>query len=277
MRIIARVLAPAFLALAASFCLSACSGEDAAPAGAGAETDDADVKGAGTCTGTFRFLQKDAYKSTAGRSTPAWPPHTTTVLDISCGDPATLAATSFQANYGTEPGEKDANGQVILVEVKAVEAKAKRADLDKLAAAFALCTCSGEGGTKFLSLTDVKDGEVQKVVAELTSYAGKHLVCTGDKSTADVVGLLEAGDLNGFLAGLANCTFEAGENFEEGFNEALGKLLQASATTLKGYHVCNNNAALQEQLFTTFRDTGKVVACTNTSELCSGPRWFFTP
>jgi hypothetical protein len=274
MRSLASLVVTSFAAFFVASTMVACSSDDA-PESTAADANDADVKGASACTGTFRFLQKDAYKSTAGRSSPLWPPHTTTELDIACGQPAAVVATSFQANYGTEPGEKDANGDIILVETKTLEAKAKRVELDALAKAFAACTC--EGGTKFLSLTDVQDEAVQKVVAELTTYAGQHLVCTGDKTTAQVVGLLENGDLNGFLGALSACSFEPGQDFEKGFNEALGKLLEASSTTLSGYHVCNNNAALQEQLFATFRDTGKVVACSNTSDLCKGPRWFYTP
>lgn len=275
MRSFVRLLAPAFLVVSTALSLGACASDDAAPPASGAEADDADVKGAGTCTATLRFLQKDAYKSTAGRTNDLWPPHTTTQLDIACGSPATIAASSFQANHGTKPTDKDANGDVILVETKAITATGKRAQLDAFQKAFDACSC--EGGTQFLSLDQVQDEAVQKVVADLVTYAGSVLVCTGDKPTADVVGLLQKGDLTAFLAALDGCTFREGESFEKGFNEALGKLLQASSTTLAGYHVCNNDAALQEELFTSFQTTGKIGKCDPANVLCAGPRWFYTP
>ena len=202
-----------------------------------------------------------------------WPPHTTTQLDIGCD--GKVVASSFHENHGTKPGELDPTGAVYLVETKADTASAKRRDLDELAAAYAVCSC--EAATKFLSLNDVEDAEVQKVVAELVTYAGAHLACAGARSGAEVASLLEKGDLAAFLDALSECTFEAGKDFQKGFDEALGKLLGASATTLSGYHVCNNDAALQEELFTVFRDTGVVTACDATSILCRGPRWFYTP
>jgi hypothetical protein len=262
--------------LAFASLVGACSESDD-PATPGPTSDDADVKSTASCVGTFRFLQKDAYKSTAGRSSPLWPPHTTTQLDIACGDAGAEVpvGSSFQANHGTEPSAKDANGDVILVETKTLAVAGKRAQLDALAAAYDACSCEAE--TKFLSMTDVQDEAVQKVVAELVTYAGTYLVCTGDKTTEQVVGLLENGDLSAFLDALSSCSFEPGQDFEKGFDEALGKLLEASSTTLAGYHVCNNDAALQEQLITTFQTTGKVEACDATSILCRGPRWFYTP
>lgn len=275
MRSFARLLAPAFLAFAASLSVAACSSEDDAPPATNPEADDADVKGAGNCTATMRFLQKDAYKSTAGRSSNKWPPHTTVQVDIACGSPAAVVASSFQANHGTKPSDKDATGTTILVETKAITATGKRAQLEALKTAFDGCSC--DGGTEFLSLDQVQDEAVQKVVAELVTYAGEVLVCTGDKPTADVVGLLEKGDLSGFLDALSSCEFREGESFEKGFDEALGKLLAASSTTLAGYHVCNNDAALQEELFKTFQSTGKVGACDPANVLCAGPRWFYTP
>lgn len=275
MRTLPRLLALAPLLLATSLGLAACGSDDDPAPASGAEADDADVKGAKNCTATLHFLQKDAYKSTAGRTSAQWPPHTTTVLDIACGDPATVASSSVQANHGTKPTDVDATGAVILVETNKATVTGKRAELDALKAAFDACSC--EGGTEFLSLDQVQDEAVQKVVAELVSYAGEVLVCTGDKPTADVVGLLEKGDLAGFLDALSGCTFREGESFEKGFDEALGKLLAASSTTLAAYHVCNNDAALQEQLFKSFQATGKVTACVNTDVLCRGPRWFYTP
>ena len=264
-----RVAVAASVVLSAIVALAACAGDDPAPAAPQSDGTEADVKGSAVCRATLRYLQKDAYKSVAGRTSPLWPPHTTTQLDITCDEK--VVASSFQENHGTKPADLDPSGAVYLVETKTDTAPGKRRDLDKLAAAYAACSC--EAATKFLSLNDVEDAEVQKVVAELVTYAGAHLACTGARSGAEVAGLLEKGDLPGFLDALSECSFEAGKDFQKGFDEALGKLLAASATTLSGYHVCNNDAALQDQIFTTFRETGKVVACDATSRLCGGPRW----
>src|SRR5262245_29962560 len=61
----------------------ACGGSKDSP-GEGSQNVSGKEGPAETCTATFRWLQKDAYKNTGGRSTALWPPHTTTVLDVQC-------------------------------------------------------------------------------------------------------------------------------------------------------------------------------------------------
>ena len=113
-----------------------------------------------TCTAVFRWLQKDAYKETAGRSSAQWPPHTTTTLRVECTSQGQTApevvADVFMENYGTKPGATDANGDVILVEVAQNDAiEGSRSDLLQLVAEFQKCSCSS--ATQFLSMDALQE------------------------------------------------------------------------------------------------------------------------
>ena len=123
------------------------------------------------CEATFRVLQKDAYKETAGRSSDLWPPHTTTVLEVTCDGEAVDGG--FEANHGTEPGQTDANGDVILVEVGTYSAPGTREELELLLETYATCDC--ESTTEFLSLDslqgDLADGEPAD--AGVVAHCGK--------------------------------------------------------------------------------------------------------
>jgi hypothetical protein len=92
--------------------LTAC-GDDESTSGSGASSNNTQ-----DCTATLHFLQKDAYRDGAGRSSPLWPPHTTTVLDYYCQENAAGDATNV--NHGTAPDDTDAMGQVILDETGTV-------------------------------------------------------------------------------------------------------------------------------------------------------------
>lgn len=253
--------------------LCACSGDDEGDAtDTGSGTDD--VKSA-SCEATFDWLQKDAYKDTAGRSSALWPPHTTTTLAVSCkGAPL---ASAFQANHGTEPGQKDANGDVILVNMKSVRVTGSKLRLTSLVDAYKACSCDGEGGTKFLSLDSLKDEATQGLIDRLASYAEANLTCAGSTSSKDLAALLRGGKLDEFLAGLSGCKFPEGADFSGGFDEATTQLIADAKEALAGYHVCNNDAALQARLIETYQQTGQVVACSAYDEICKGPRWFYNP
>ena len=87
------------------------SAEGCGSSGAGADAglDGSTEGGAGEiCTATFRWLQKDAYKSTPGRNSALWPPHTTTTLSVECG--GADGGYAFHDNHGTAPTATDDAG-----------------------------------------------------------------------------------------------------------------------------------------------------------------------
>jgi hypothetical protein len=256
--------------LAVALAAPACSSADDGPSVA-SQSGDLTGDGAATCTATLRYLQKDAYKSTAGRSTKLWPPHTTTTLEIACD--GAVVRTEVRENHGTKPGEKDANGDVILVEVGADTVSGPRARLDALADAYAGCECA----TKFLSMDALGDEAVQTLVARLADYAEQSLACTGDLDTKGVVALLRAGEVEAFLAALPSCAWADGEGWEEGLDGALEAVIAASQETLGGYHVCNNDAKLQAALVAAFAAGEAPAACDGDGAACHGPAWYFTP
>lgn len=248
----------------------ACGGDDD-EGGSGGHSADGGGGDDSSCRGAFTFLQKDAYRATAGRSTDLWPPHTTTTLAWSCADGT--EADSFQANHGTEPGATDANGDVFLVEAGRLAVEGSAADLTALSAAFDACAC----GTSFLSLDALEDDVVQDLVAELSQYILDNLTCAGDVDAQDLVDRLEQGQIESVIAALPNCTWSSGFDLEGGFDEALAATLSAVSETLADYHVCNNDAALQAKLVEGYVATGEVTACDGADALCSGPMWFFAP
>lgn len=261
------------LALLAAVLSCACSGDDSADTtdvGAGTE----DVISA-SCEATFEWLQKDAYKDTAGRSSELWPPHTTTTLAVACK--GSTVASAFQANHGTEPGQKDANGDVILVNTKSARVTGSKSRLTALVDAYKVCSCDGEGGTQFLSLDSIKDEATQGLIDKLAGYTEANLTCSGERSSSDLAALLRAGNLNEFLAGLEGCQFPAGTTFSGGFDEATTQLIADAKEALAGYHVCNNDAALQAKLIETYQQSGQVAPCTPSDDICKGPRWLYTP
>ncbi len=248
----------------------ACSSSDGGGSVA-SQSSDLAADGAETCTATLRWLQKDAYKSTAGRTSDLWPPHTTTTLEIACG--GAIVRSETRENHGTKPGEKDANGDVILVEVAKQEASGPRARLLALADAYAKCEC----GTKFLSMDALGDEAVQAMVTKLGDYAEANLTCAGDLDAAGVVALLRAGEIERVIAELPSCAWADGKSWEQGLDGALQALLAASKETLGSYHVCNNDAELQAALFAAVAAGGEAAACDGGSAICHGPAWFYAP
>lgn len=223
------------------------------------------------CTATFRWLQKDAYKETAGRTSDAWPPHTTTSLDLSCA--GVVVRSAFRENHGTKPGAKDANGEVFLVEVAQKQVTGPRAELEALADAYEACEC----GNEFLSLNGLGDPKVQQMFEHLKSYLLANLSCTGSTSTQGLVDLLAKGDIPAALAVLPSCSWASGQDFSTGFDQALKDLLAASNQELASFHVCNNDAKLQAELFAGYAKDKSVKACDSGSNLCAGPAWFYAP
>ena len=239
------------------------------PAARQAESDVTDGDG---CSATLRILQKDAYKETAGRTSSAWPPHTTTQLDVTCD--GELVYTTFQANHGTEPGAVDAAGDVVLVETGTVEVSGREDDLLDLAEAFEACSC--DGATTFLGMDSLEDEVAAQLVGEVATYLEANLACTA-ATTAEVVGWLREGAIEKVLTVLPSCTWADGSSLEAGLDEALAAIVAATGDVLDGHHVCNNDAILQVELVQRFEETGAVGACDAASDTCRGPRWLYTP
>jgi hypothetical protein len=223
------------------------------------------------CTASFAWLQKDAYKDTAGRTSDLWPPHTTTTLDITCN--GQVVRSAFRENHGTKPDAVDANGDVFLVKVASKDVSGQKQALEALADAYESCECS----TKFLSMDSLGDETIQLVVQEISTYIVAHLTCTGSVDANGVVTLLQNGDIQGVLAALPSCTWESGFDLANGFDTALQKIIADAQEALADYHVCNNDAELEATLFDDFGKTGQATACNGDSTLCHGPKWFYKP
>jgi hypothetical protein len=228
-----------------------------------------------TCTASFHWLQKDAYKNTGGRTTALWPPHTTTTLDVRCTSAdgkETFTASAFKENHGTKPGTLDPNGKPFLVDVKHVEAKGTRDQLTKLLDAYKRCDC--EAATEFLSMDMVKeDLTMKKILEAFADYAGQHLSCSGDATTNDVVTLLKNAEYERVLAALPSCTWEK----DYGFLEGLTSAAQGVLPDLSKFHVCNNDAKLEAALFARFAADGTTPACDAATDTCKGPAFFYSP
>jgi hypothetical protein len=223
------------------------------------------------CVATFHWLQKDAYKDTAGRTSDMWPPHTTTTLEISCN--GSVVRSEFRENHGTKPGALDANGQVFLVDVAQKQVTGPRTELEALADQYASCEC----GNEFLSLNGLNDPKVQPLIGKLSDYMLQNLTCSGATDTQGLINLITSGDIPGALAVLPNCSWSSGADFEAGLDAALQAVIAASNETLGAYHVCNNDAMLQAGLFEGYATSKSVGACDPNATVCAGPAWFYKP
>lgn len=259
---------------------SGATGGTAGSGGIGTSGGSGGGGGEALCTATFTWLQKDAYKETAGRTSDLWPPHTTTKLDVTCpGENGQknleLVASVWNENHGTTPDAVDANGDVFLVDVKHESVEGTREDLVALVAAYESCEC--DPSTKFLSLDSLQDAAAQEVVGNVIAYLQTNLTCTAAGGVDALIANLQNGEIDLVLADLPSCTFASGTTFSEGLDEALTTLLAESQEVLGGYHVCNNDAILQATLFQNFVDSGAVQACDGTIAACKGPLWFYKP
>lgn len=257
------------LALASLACLAACGDEESKSPGT-SDTDD--VVESRTCTGTLKVLQKDAYKSEAGRTSELWPPHTTTVFEVQCGDE--VVATTFQENHGTKPDAVDAAGNVILVQTGILEVEGGEEDLLDLADAYDDCSC--DAATTFLSLDTLDEDTASQLMDKVGAYLEENLTCEGT-SGDELSTLLASGDVPGLLAILPGCTWADGTSLEDGLDEALADLVEATGALLADYHVCNNDAALQVELIEQFDASGEIVKCAADTPVCHGPIWFYNP
>jgi hypothetical protein len=233
------------------------------------------------CQATFVWLQKDAYRSSAGRTLPGWPPHTTTVLEVTCpaadGSDEVVSRTEM-VNHGTSIAARDPEGTPILVEVKrSAPVTGTRGQLLRLVDEYHRCEC--DPATTFLSLDEIKrnDGLLQQILAALSDYVTANLVCEGAVTTPDLVAAIQRQELETVLAALPDCRFVNGASWDEGLSDAAGVVVARLGDTLAGYHVCNNDAMLQAELFASYGRTGVVAACDKASAVCHTPRWLYNP
>lgn len=224
-----------------------------------------------SCTARFAWLQKDAYKSEAGRTADFWPPHTTTVMTVTCD--GEQVARAVMKNHGTAPEAVDAEGTPILEQVKSEDVQGERSELVALANALESCEC----GTEFLSLDALGAPAVDDMLSELTQYIDQNLTCPGQGGTDALIQALVDGDFTTFLANAPTCSWTSGADWETGLDAAVRQLAEQSAKKLSDYHVCNNDALLQANLWASFKTTGHVGTCDPASSVCAGPKWFYTP
>jgi hypothetical protein len=256
-----------FFRIAALAPLAAALVACAADEGTSDETTEDDLKS--SCTATYRTLQKDAYKDLGGRTTPMWPPHTTTDLSVTCG--TTQVGYGFQANYGSKPGEKDKNGRDLLDVVKTETRKGTKAELLALLAEYQGCGCDP---SKFLGLSTIQKGPAADLLGQLIPVIERDVTCAG--GVKGLVDALKAQDIEAATKLVPTCKF-TGNDLKSALDEAMAAVAKSANSTLGEYHVCNNNASLQAELFHGYSSKNSAGFCTTSSALCKGPRWYYTP
>jgi hypothetical protein len=217
-----------------------------------------------SCIATMSFIQKDAYRTTAGL-TNLWPPHTSTQLDVMCG--GVRVAGGMHENHGPKPDELDDNGNPILKRVASLAADGTRMELEAVAEAYRSCECT----TSFISLDSFEDESVEQLLAALESYITANLSCTGAAPAELLAALLEQGEINTVLAELPNCSWNSGASWVGAFDDAL------SSIDAQAQHVSNNDALLQAALLQTYAANGSAVACDGLGALCVDPAWYYEP
>ena len=217
------------------------------------------------CRGTFRWMQNDAYADVGGRNNDYWPPHTTTIFEVACGD--RLERSFVMVNHGGPHDATDAAGTPILEEVGRSAKTGTRAELLAVGETIRDCKCSNE----FLSTATVEEETERELIGSLAAVAERRLECpTADARSAVLEGL-RAPDLERVIESFAGCSWEGGN--EAAFDRAL----EAAGEKLEGYHVCNNDARLQAELWARFQSGRGVPRCEPAAAVCNGPLWFYEP
>jgi hypothetical protein len=271
-----RFLLPASMLslLAGHYLLSGCS----AASGYNSSTNDLMGSGASDCTATFTWWQKDAYLNSPGRQHPLWPPHTTTQLQVTCG--GEVVGTASMTNHGTPYGTTNDAGVPMLTQTDQATVTGTQAQLTSLLSTYQACECdpatTGGPGTVFLS-AQPPSAVMGQVLAAVAAYASQNLVCPASTPTAQVANMLSSGNFDGAVTAMLQCSWSNGSSFEAGLNQAASALSGELSSTLAGYHVCNNDAMLQANLFASFQQNGSVAACDKTASVCSGPAFFYNP
>jgi hypothetical protein len=261
--------------LAGHYLLSGCS----AASGYKSSTNDLMGSGSGSdCTATFTWWQKDAYLNSPGREHPLWPPHTTTQLQVTCG--GEVVGSASMTNHGTPYGTTNDAGVPMLTQTDQATVTGTQAQLMSLLSTYQTCECdpatTGGPGTVFLS-AQPPSAVMGQVLAAVAAYASQNLVCPASTPTSQVASMLSSGNFDGAVTAMLQCSWSNGSSFEAGLNQAASTLSGELASTLAGYHVCNNDAMLQANLFASFQQGGTIAACDKTTSVCSGPAFFYNP
>ncbi len=261
---------------ASSTLVDEAGGPAAKDSGTGSNTADGGGGDAGStpesCVATFRWLQKDAYKSTPGRTSNLWPPHTTTTLALACN--GADAGSAFHENHGTLPTDTDDAGAIILQQMKLETVSGTRAELAQLMGTYVACQC--DPTTKFLGLDALKDDGVKQLVNQLSMYITNNLACPAP-GTASLVTNLQNGDIDAVLKALPGCTWASDAGLAAGLDQAWQSVITSSAEVIAAYHVCNNDAKLQAGMWETYRTGKSLAACESDASVCHGPAWFYQP
>jgi hypothetical protein len=229
------------------------------------------AKASDPCVATLEFLQKDAYV-TRGRTSDLWPPHTTTVLDVTCQTAkGEQHIAPFKENYGTKPGTKDKDGNDMLALAKmdpqVVTTHAPWGEMKKLVASYQDCGCDPKG---FLGL-DTIDVEGQGLLESITPI----LSCPD--SNEDLLVALKEKRWDDAKAMVSRCHVKDDVSPAELAKTAADVEKQVKELYSE-HHLCNNNAVMQADLFTRFRDHEDATACDpHDKKFCYGPKVFFNP
>lgn len=144
-----------------------------------------------------------------------------------------------------------------------------------LVAAYQSCQC--DPTTQFLSLDALPDPTMQQVLTTVLQYLSQNLHCPGSPSTSDVVTMIQNGDYQDAAAAMPQCAWTDGTSCDDGLQQAATQVLAQLGQTLAGYHVCNNDAMLQANLFASYAAGNGVSACDSTTSVCAGPSFFYDP
>lgn len=229
------------------------------------------AKASDPCEATLVFLQKDAYVS-RGRTQDYWPPHTTTVLEVTCQTArGEQHIEPYRNNFGTKPGTKDANGNDILTRIdmdpNVVTTKAPWREMKKLVTSYEDCGCDPKG---FFGL-DTIDVEGKGLLESLTPI----LSCP-DSNDALLKALKEK-RFDDAKQMVARCELRSDVTAEE-LAKTAGEVEAQVKKLYFDHHVCNNSALMQADLFARFRDHDDATACDAASKtFCAGPKLFFNP
>jgi hypothetical protein len=246
--------------------LAACNGT----VGGSGPSNQANLTAEGeTCEVRFHWLQKDAYANYGGRTTDLWPPHTTTQVEVVCAGQDTI--TAVRENHGSKPGDVDKNGNPMLDDVKDDSITTTPERAKAFLTAYQGCECAP--ATAFLTTTALNQTELENIAGQLATYAEQHLSCD-DADVSTLAMQLQSGDVDELIPALASCSWDNGQTWAEGFDNATRAAL---GTELDAYHVCNNDGQLEAALFATLKSGADITACDDTSPTCSGPTWYYTP
>jgi hypothetical protein len=222
-------------------------------------------------SGTLTVLQKDAYSNYPGRNNILWPPHTTTVFEWNNGKEVHL-------NHGTAPEEKDANGTLMLTEIKVYNFTGTKSQLKALEEAYVYATCDSVDGKPFNTFLSMVEGkaELEKVVLKslgdfITDDSNNF--SHGNLTKEEVLQLIHSGDVSKLMLLLQGSGLSEAQLITA-FNMILKNAFTELGHDIKDFHVCNDDANLQVELVKNFISTGKVQM---PERVCDGPMIYYFP